>query len=75
MLQLNTKPLLQGQLVKSDPKLPDLVTRLDKNISNLGALSAKAFKLLTKMTQQENQALVQTYDSLAMMADKLMQCQ
>ncbi len=49
MLQFNAKGILAYKLVKSDPKLLDLIGRIDKNIANLGTLSSKAFKYLTKM--------------------------
>ena len=49
MLQFNAKGILAYKLVKSDPKLSDVIGRIDKNIVNLGTLSSKAFKYLTKM--------------------------
>ena len=43
MLQFNTKGI---SLVKSDPKVGEAVMRIEKNLTNLGILSGKAFKLL-----------------------------
>ena len=64
--------------MKSDPKVADLISRIERNIVNLGTLSGKAFKLLTKMaTKQEESnmsAMVTTYDAIAVYADKMEQC-
>ena len=49
MLQFNSKQLGMLRLVKTEPKINDLLQRIDKNLSNLGTLSTKAFKYLTKM--------------------------
>ena len=54
MLQFNAKGVLAYKLVKSDPKLSDVIGRIDKNIANLGTLSGKAFKYLTKMGVEQN---------------------
>ena len=54
MLQFNAKGILAYKLVKSDPKLSDAIGRIDKNIANLGTLSGKAFKYLTKMVVEQN---------------------
>ena len=53
MLQFNNKQLSTLRLVKSDPKVLDLLQRIEKNLSNLGTLSTKAFKYLTKMAGKE----------------------
>ena len=78
MLQFSAKTLQQFQLVKSDPKVADLIGRIERNVANLGTLSGKAFKLLTKMTTKQGEndvaAMVTTYDSLAVYADKMEQC-
>ena len=61
MLQFNTKinnsyKLPDGstyhekyQMGDDDPKLAKLIQSIEKNLSNLGILSGKAFKLLQKM--------------------------
>ena len=78
MLQFSAKTLLTYQLVKSDPKVADLIGRIERNIANLGTLSGKAFKLLTKMATKQGEndmaAMVTTYDVLAVYADKMEQC-
>lgn len=78
MLQFETKTLLACKLVKGDPKIADLVSRVDKNIANLGTLSSKAFQHLKKMESLEGQdkfqALSSAYASLAVYATKLEQC-
>ena len=75
MLQFSAKTLLTYQLVKSDPKVADLIGRIERNIANLGTLSGKAFKLLTKMATKQGEndmaAMVTTYDSLAVYAEKM----
>ena len=64
--------------MKSDPKVADLISRIERNIANLGTLSGKAFKLLTKMATKQGEsnmpAMVTTYDALAVYADKMEQC-
>ena len=61
--------------MKSDPKLADLIGRIERNIANLGTLSGKAFKLITRMTTKQGEndmaAMVTTYDSLAVYAEKM----
>ena len=75
MLQLNTKTILAFKSVKNDPKLSDLVARIDKNIANLGILSTKAFKYLTKMEKvkddEDVQLLFKTYEALSIYAAKM----
>ena len=77
MLQLNTKTILAFKSVKNDPKLIDLVGRIDKNIANLGILSTKAFKYLTKMQKvkdngdEDVQLLFKTYEALSVYAAKM----
>ena len=64
--------------MKSDPKVADLISRIERNIANLGTLSGKAFKLLTKMATKQGEsnmsAVVTTYDALAVYAEKMEQC-
>ena len=61
--------------MKSDPKVADLISRIERNITNLSTLSGKAFKFLTKMAtkQEENDmaAMITTYEALAVYADKM----
>ena len=75
MLQLNTKTILAFKSVKNDSKLSDLVARIDKNIANLGILSTKAFKYLTKMEKvkddEDVQLLFKTYEALSIYAAKM----
>ena len=76
MLQLDTKTILAFKSVKNDPKLSDLVARIDKNISNLGTLSSNAYKHLTKMEKvkdddESNQKLFKTYEALSVYANKM----
>ena len=64
--------------MKSDPKLADLISRIERNIANLGTLSGKAFKLLTKMATKQGEndiaTMVTTYEALSVYADKMEQC-
>ena len=64
--------------MKSDPKLADLISRIERNIANLSTLSGKAFKFLTKMANKQGEndmaAMVTTYEALAVYADKMEQC-
>ena len=64
--------------MKSDPKLADFISRIERNIANLGTLSGKAFKLLTKMATKQGEndiaAMVTTYEALSVYADKMEQC-
>ena len=74
MLQFNSKSILAFKIVKNDPKLSDLIGRIDKNIANLGTLSSKAFKYLTKMGVEQNnessESLIKTYESLSAFVKK-----
>jgi len=79
MLQLDTKTILAFKSVKNDPKLSDLVGRIDKNITNLGTLSSKAFKYLTKMEKvkdddDNHEVLFKTYEALSVYANKMQMC-
>ena len=77
MLQLESKTLLAYKSVKGDPKLSDLLTRLDRNLSNFSTLSTKAFKHLCKLdslapaTTDNTGKLVTAYESLAVYAGKM----
>ena len=46
---MESKSLLAFKTVKGDPKLSDLVSRLDRNLANFGTLSTKAYKHLSKL--------------------------
>ena len=64
--------------MKSDPKLADLISRIERNIANLSTLSGKAFKFLTKMATKQGEndmaAMITTYEALVVYADKMEQC-
>ena len=80
MLQFNLKVLQAFQVVKTEATLADHLARIDKNIANLATLSQKSFKYITRLAtltadeEVDIGKVTETYESLAVYADKLRLC-